>query len=54
MEQSDMTRLIGMNDTQSNVESNSAKVQEILFAFATDTLKFGVFVNGTWHWFSFA
>lgn len=50
----DMTRIIGMYDTQANIEANNANIQEMLIATATDGNKFGIFVNGSWHWFTSA
>lgn len=45
-----LTKLISMRDTKSNVEANTATMEEISFAYATDTAQIGIYTNGAWVW----
>lgn len=45
-----LTKSITMRDTKANIESNNATMEEVNFAYATDTGEIGIFTNGAWVW----
>lgn len=46
-----LSKAISMRDTQANIESNSATLEEVVIAYATDMQQFGIYTNGNWKWF---
>jgi hypothetical protein len=46
-----LSKIIQYRDTKTDIEALDASVEEISFAYATDTQEFGIRSNGAWVWF---
>ena len=47
----DLQRIVTRRGTAAQVEAESGgSLEEVRFAYATDTSKLGVYTNGTWTW----
>lgn len=45
-----LSRSVTMRGTKANAIAFSAALEEVAFAYATDTSEFGVYTNGSWVW----